>query len=750
MKSRSRSLPRETVTSQMLSTTPAKSKTTRRSTRITATPKRFTDQIKLKKVVMKVKRLGDVCHNISYFSSSSSENDDSDCDETYSSALAASENVEEDFFDAEDMEISDIFADVDGMEVDGSLSDKENRRMTRSSSRVRQTNCTPGKAVETSKTPKTASVSRSTRASRNLLSELPKKNSSSTPFTRKRSGNVRGEEETPSKVVAGRLRNIKVFDDDEEGSEEYDDDGAIDRMNSRVARIQKKTRNPFTPIFDANKKSAKIPASGEIDDNFPVLRSRIHFTIRPENFLDINGISKAEKQTKKKPPITPIRLKLDKTPGGTRRVQNLKFLNRRRDSSDDDSDEDSPVRTPIPKVRIPRTVFDPKKPMTTKDKLRNLSNRLHLSEVPPELPGRELESQAVRMLIEEAIDPKEGESRAMYIGGAPGTGKTATVRKVIETLQKSKKNNFIFTEVNAKMFRAKVFVEIYNGIQSTWKATTSSAKMGPATARKKLNDMLKCGDRSRPPIVILIDELDALYTKKQDVLYDIFDWTAIPESRVTIIAIANTVDFPERMLCQRISSRLDKRRLIFQPYEYDQIEQIIHARIFSPDVIAPDAVKLVSRKIAAISGDLRQALDLLRRAIRCAINGDAQQLTVQHVMEAQQAVSEPPRVRIVKGLKLHQMMVFRAVLSEIQTTAQEEVLFMAVYRTYCIFCNQLAGREPFGDSYVYEMLLILASCSLVRLVGSKNCGILQRRIRLCLTTDEAEKCIRLAEKKNSA
>lgn len=47
--------------------------------------------------------------------------------------------------------------------------------------------------------------------------------------------------------------------------------------------------------------------------------------------------------------------------------------------------------------------------------------------------------------------------------------------------------------------------------------------------------------------VILIDELDALLTKKQTLLYNLFDWPCHENSRLVVVAIANTMDLPERM-----------------------------------------------------------------------------------------------------------------------------------------------------------------------------------------------------------
>lgn len=47
--------------------------------------------------------------------------------------------------------------------------------------------------------------------------------------------------------------------------------------------------------------------------------------------------------------------------------------------------------------------------------------------------------------------------------------------------------------------------------------------------------------------VILIDELDALVTSKQTLLYNLFDWPCHQNSRLLVISIANTMDLPERL-----------------------------------------------------------------------------------------------------------------------------------------------------------------------------------------------------------
>ena len=55
-----------------------------------------------------------------------------------------------------------------------------------------------------------------------------------------------------------------------------------------------------------------------------------------------------------------------------------------------------------------------------------------------------------------------------------------------------------------------------------------------------------------------MDELDLLVTKKQTVMYNFFEWPNRPDSNLIVVAIANTMDLPERMLSNKVSSRLGK------------------------------------------------------------------------------------------------------------------------------------------------------------------------------------------------
>jgi len=64
---------------------------------------------------------------------------------------------------------------------------------------------------------------------------------------------------------------------------------------------------------------------------------------------------------------------------------------------------------------------------------------------------------------------------------------------------------------------------------------------------------------------VIIDELDYLVNKSQNVLYQLVEWPGHPGAKLVTVGISNTFDLPDRLL-SRVQSRIGLTRLAFQPY----------------------------------------------------------------------------------------------------------------------------------------------------------------------------------------
>ncbi|KAJ2851337.1 Origin recognition complex, subunit 1 [Coemansia brasiliensis] len=238
-------------------------------------------------------------------------------------------------------------------------------------------------------------------------------------------------------------------------------------------------------------------------------------------------------------------------------------------------------------------------------------HRLHVSAVPDALPCREDEFAEIYGHLSMALS--ERNSMCMYISGVPGTGKTATVLEVIRTLQQSVQDDeipdFQFIELNGmKMTEpAQAYTQLWQAI--------ANEKATPKHAAQLLEKHFSTPSPRRHSYVVLVDELDLLVTKSQSIMYNFFDWPHRPHAKLIVVAIANTMDLPERMLHHKVSSRLGLTRINFQPYSHQQLMAIVQSRLEGCTAFDADAIELCARKISAVSGDARRALDVCRRAV---------------------------------------------------------------------------------------------------------------------------------------
>ena len=83
------------------------------------------------------------------------------------------------------------------------------------------------------------------------------------------------------------------------------------------------------------------------------------------------------------------------------------------------------------------------------------------------------------------------------------------------------------------------------------------------------------------------------------VLYNLCEWPGRKGSRLAVIGIANTLDLPERLM-PRIASRLGGRRVVFQPYKREQLQEIVIQRLKDAGVseaFDDNAVKYAASKV---------------------------------------------------------------------------------------------------------------------------------------------------------
>ncbi|XP_042317433.1 origin recognition complex subunit 1 isoform X2 [Sceloporus undulatus] len=359
--------------------------------------------------------------------------------------------------------------------------------------------------------------------------------------------------------------------------------------------------------------------------------------------------------------------------------------------------------------------------------------RLHVSAVPDSLPCREKEFQDICNFIESKLI--DGTGGCMYISGVPGTGKTATVHEAIRYLQQAAENDelpsFQFIEINGMKLTDphQAYVQILK-LLTDQKATANHA----AVLLEKM--FCKSGSK-RKTIVLVVDELDLLWTRKQNVMYSLFDWPTQKNAKLIVLAIANTMDLPERIMMNRVASRLGLTRMSFQPYTFRQLQKIISTRMGPLKAFEEDAVQLVSRKVAALSGDARRCLDICRRATEiCELsdqNSDSGLVGMAHVMEAMDEMFSSSYISTIRNASLQEQTFLKAIIAEFRRSGLEEATVQQVYHHHVALCR-IEGLQTPTISDTIAIASRLSACRL--LLAESSHKYLHMRVRLNVSQDD--------------
>ncbi|XP_048268637.1 origin recognition complex subunit 1 isoform X1 [Bombus terrestris] len=359
--------------------------------------------------------------------------------------------------------------------------------------------------------------------------------------------------------------------------------------------------------------------------------------------------------------------------------------------------------------------------------LQEARSRLHVSAVPKSLPCREEEFNNIFTFLRGKLEDKSG--GCIYISGVPGTGKTATVNEAVRCLQrlivKGQLDDFDYVAINGMKLTEprQAYVQILkqlNGRTATWEQSYHTLEKRFHSSASKMT-------------LLLVDELDLLCTKRQDVVYNLLDWPTKSTAQLVVITIANTMDLPERVLMGRVTSRLGLTRLTFQPYNFKQLQEIVTSRLKDYDGFRSEAVQLVARKVSAVSGDARRALDICRRAMEIAELRNAETISLQDVSEAVSEMIASAKVQAIKHCSKVEKIFLLAVSAEVTRTSIEEVYFKNAYRQVESLCS-FDGIEVPTITEILAVCARLGSNRLLICENSKN--DIHQKILLNVSTDD--------------
>lgn len=120
--------------------------------------------------------------------------------------------------------------------------------------------------------------------------------------------------------------------------------------------------------------------------------------------------------------------------------------------------------------------------------------------------------------------------------------------------------------------------------------------------------------------LILLDEMDALLSRAQGILYELFALPTLRGARCVLVGAANTMNLTDRVLPRLRARDCEPAFASFPAYTVTQLGELLRARLATLPwrVFEDAALDLCARRVAAASGDMRRALHAACAAVDIA------------------------------------------------------------------------------------------------------------------------------------
>lgn len=312
--------------------------------------------------------------------------------------------------------------------------------------------------------------------------------------------------------------------------------------------------------------------------------------------------------------------------------------------------------------------------------------------IPDTLPFRENQIREIITTLAPTITLTRPNN--LFIYGKTGTGKTATIKKVLDKMQETIKERDINLEkrvityyINCRSHNskyktllkltAKLYNENYVGYSASF-------------VYDKVIDFIK---KNKAIVIIVLDEIDLL----QDIDDAIYSLNRandeINSGGIAIIGISNNVMFKEK-LDPRTKSSLCQKELVFPPYNAQELKEILTQRAkegFNQNCVEDSALALAAAFSAQESGDARTALMLLERAGEIADEKEKSSVSDSEVKNAKIRVEEEIIINMISTLPEQVQFVLYSIATltknkqfSVKLLDEGEVLYSGdIYNEYC-------------------------------------------------------------------
>ena len=302
---------------------------------------------------------------------------------------------------------------------------------------------------------------------------------------------------------------------------------------------------------------------------------------------------------------------------------------------------------------------------------------------PSNLPHREEQINGLASILVPALRGETPSNVLIY--GKTGTGKTAVAKYVGKELEEAGTED---RKCSVIYINCEVVDTQYRILAHLARHFNKEIPMTGWPTDQVYSEFRNAMDEEKKVVVIMLDEVDKLVRKGDDILYNLSRVNSdLLRSKVSIIGISNDLKFTE-FLDPRVKSSLGEDEIIFPPYDAEQIKDILEQRAslsFSPGALQESVIPLCSAFAAQEHGDARKALDLLRISGELAERSRSVVVSEEHVRAARDKIEQDRVEEVIKTLPTQSKLVLYSIVL-LEEQGVRNITTSAVYNMYKQLC----------------------------------------------------------------
>ena len=267
--------------------------------------------------------------------------------------------------------------------------------------------------------------------------------------------------------------------------------------------------------------------------------------------------------------------------------------------------------------------------------------------VPPNFNYRDTQMEAMAIAIRPAM--RGGKPSNAVVLGSPATGKTTSMRKVYELVEKNtEKVVCVYINCQLHTTRFGIFSQIHKKI---------FGHIPPETGipfSRIYDKIMKDLQKNEKALVVALDDVNYLIQSKNanKVFYDLLRaYEEYPGVRTSIFAIMSDLEF-KYSFDKNVNTVFIPQEITFPLYSHSEIENILRDRVkagFFPNVLSDDILEQISMYTFE-NGDLRVGINLLKSCGNIAEADASREITQEHFDKAIESLVSVNVAETLKGL----------------------------------------------------------------------------------------------------